>query len=84
MVRNNELEPCPFCGREAEFVTNSSGFSNESRLIGFYIKCKGCHIKSPKNYELRVSLGCNGLLVTDYDQRDEAINDWNTRSGGKE
>ena len=46
---------------------------NDSRLIGFHIKCTKCKIEHPKRYEVRVSLGRNGEIVTDLDQRKDAI-----------
>ena len=74
-----ELKHCPFCGGKAEFVTNSSGYQNDSRLIGFHIKCTKCGIEHQKRYEVRVSLGRNGEIVTDLDQRKDAVDAWNKR-----
>lgn len=74
-----ELKPCPFCGGKAEFKTNSSGYNNDSRIIGFGIKCNKCGLEHPKRYEVRISLGKNGEIITDLDQRIRAIDEWNYR-----
>ena len=81
MTNNFELKPCPFCGGRAEFVTNTSGYKNDSRIIGFAIKCNKCKAVYPKRYEIRISLNSRGLIETDIDQRNQAISDWNTRQG---
>lgn len=74
-----KLKPCPFCGSKAEFVTTTSGYQNDSRIIGFQIRCTKCKIEYPKRYEVRVSLGRNGEIITDLDQRKEAVDAWNNR-----
>ena len=81
MDNNNELKPCPFCGGQAEFVTNTSGYKNCDRIIGFSIRCKKCKTEYPKRYELRISLGSKGQIETDIDQREQAVSDWNKRQG---
>ena len=81
MDSNFELKPCPFCGGRAEFVTNTSGYQNDSRIIGFAIKCNKCNVAYPKRYEIRFSLNSRGLIEADIDQRNQAVSDWNTRQG---
>lgn len=74
-----ELKPCPFCGGTAGFVTDSSGYNNDSRLIGFKIKCSKCGLVLPKKFNIQISLGGKGNIVTDLDQRQDAVNSWNNR-----
>lgn len=74
-----ELKPCPFCGGKGEFETKTSGYQNDSKIIGFYIKCNKCKLEQPKRYEIRVSLGINGEIITDLDQRKDAVDAWNNR-----
>lgn len=81
MDSNNELKPCPFCCGQAEFVTNTSGYKQDSRIIGFTIKCRKCKTVYPKIYEIRISLNSKGQIETDIDQRKQAVSDWNTRQG---
>ncbi len=64
-----ELEPCPFCGGEAEMVRNESIFSRQvyanytDQSHGFRIECLGaCH-----------SMTCY------WHTEEEAIKAWNTR-----
>ncbi len=80
MSENKNLLPCPFCGGEAEFVTDTSGYKNDSRIIGFRIRCKNCNIEYPKRYEIRLRLGKRGEIVTDIDERKSALEAWNSRT----
>ena len=80
MNENKNLLPCPFCGGEAEFVTDTSGYQNDNRIIGFHIRCKDCKIEYPKRYEIRFHLGGHGGIVTDVDERDIALEEWNRRT----
>lgn len=77
----DELKPCPFCGGQAEFVTNTIGYQNCDGIIGFSIRCKKCKTEYPKQYEITISLGSKGQIETGIDQRKQAVSDWNKRQG---
>ena len=77
---NEELLNCPFCGGEAEFSADTSGHQNNSRTIIFHIRCKECKIVYPKRYEIRFHLGSHGEIVTDVDERKNALEAWNKRT----
>lgn len=79
-MSENNLKPCPFCGGEAEFVTDTSGYKNDSRMISFHIQCKDCEIEYPKRYEIKLHLGSHGEIVTDIDERQKALEAWNNRT----
>lgn len=81
MYNDFKLKHCPFCGGQPEFVTNTSGYQKDSRIIGFAIECNKCKTVYPKRYEIRISLGSKGQIETDIDQRKQAVTDWNTRQG---
>lgn len=77
------LKPCPFCGGKAEFYVinnDASHHDNESRFI-FNIRCMSCKIYSPKRYELRFELGSDGELISIIDERKNAAEAWNRRTG---
>ena len=81
MANKNELKPCPFCGGQAEFVSYTGGYKDNGMLIVFNIRCNKCKAEYPKSYGLRISLGLNGQIETDEDQRKQALSDWNKRQG---
>lgn len=76
-----ELKPCPFCGGEAEFITDTSGLRSEFRRISFSIQCKGCKIEYPKRYEIEFRLDSHGEIVMNTDERQKALEAWNKRNG---
>lgn len=76
---NEKLLNCPFCGGEAEFVTTTNGYQKDSRIIEFHIRCRECKIEYPKRYEIRLRLGSSGEIVTDVDERENALEAWNRR-----
>lgn len=41
----HELNPCPFCGGEAEEKSQSTNFLNPR--MAWYISCKACHATGP-------------------------------------
>lgn len=76
-----ELKSCPFCGGEAEFNIKTN--SNSRLLTGFTfaIRCKRCHIQSPKMYNLEFGILPDGELLPHIDERGKAADDWNRREG---
>ena len=80
LIKENSLKPCPFCGGEAEFVTDISGYQNDSRIICFHIQCKECEIEYPKRYEIILHLGSHGEILADVDERKNALEAWNRRT----
>ena len=74
-----ELKPCPFCGGEAEFITDTNGCQSDFRKISFHIQCKGCKIEYPKRYEIGFHLSGHGEIVMDTDERQKALEVWNRR-----
>lgn len=74
-----KLRKCSFCGGEAYFRTDTSGYRNDMRLIGFQIECRNCHTSYPKRYKVEVKLNENGEIETTNDERPKAIKAWNRR-----
>lgn len=75
-----KLKSCPFCGGEVEFVTDTTGYKAEYRMINFHIRCKDCKIEYPKRYEIGFHLDSHGEIAMDTDERQKALEAWNRRT----
>ncbi len=77
-MENRELKACPFCGEEPTMTTVGNTSSNYDVGFDFYVKCYGCGISLPRQYEVRMTLE-NGELRITKDERNKAIEEWNKR-----
>lgn len=78
-MENKALNPCPFCGGKAKFVTISNNSNHFTVGFDFEIKCEKCGVGMPRGYTLSLELGESGEVVTEHDERDIAVNEWNQR-----
>ena len=60
-----ELKPCPFCGGEAKLLTLTY---NGGKVYGVF-----CTADLEQEYQ-------HGHFIDNYDNKDEAIADWNRRT----
>ena len=72
---NEELRPCPFCGGKAEIVAVEKKYYRTE--AEFRHKKNSCGTR----FYYVFCNGC-GIKVKDNQDSDEAIAEWNTRSGG--
>ena len=76
-----KLKPCPFCGREAEFVQTRCGDDQTYAWVRFRIRCAGCHAEVPDAYgEFGIKLMNDGFVETVRDERQAAVETWNGRA----
>lgn len=75
----NELRKCPFCGGKAIFKTSSNSSSNHEVGFEFKIECKECGVSLPKLYRMKFCLTEDGVINPFYDDREQAVEDWNKR-----
>ena len=75
-----KLKPCPFCGGNAEFKTDSMNAYDGKLSVKFHIECRDCHSSFPACYEyININLDTNGELDLLADNRQKAIDAWNKR-----
>ena len=76
-----ELKPCPFCGGRADFeiIGNTSNYLEVG--FDFIIKCSECGIHNPRRHKVTLLLENSGQISTIIDERQEAIDGWNRRTG---
>lgn len=74
-----ELKNCPFCGEIAHFREISNAFQNNFRTVKFQVECAKCHVSIPKLYELEIFFNENGEIKMPKDEREKAIEEWNSR-----
>ena len=79
-----ELKPCPFCGGKAIFHVTTNKMSHYGVGFEFNIICTRCGTRSPKCYEMEISLDNNGEVKTGSDNREKAVKDWNRRAAVNE
>ena len=60
----NELKPCPFCGGDADFLTENFGGK-------VWVICTDCGVQTAKEYTNLIVFGKGG--------KDRAIDAWNRR-----
>ena len=80
-----EMKPCPFCGGEAYFdFYHDETVSHMSPRIEYRIRCRECGICSPKQFAMQAHFRPDQPEGFDIDteQRDKAVELWNTRNGG--
>jgi hypothetical protein len=72
---------CPFCGREAKFLTKARSLRGTTRGWEFGTYCTRCNVTTPSTcYELEIELGDRGEIKTLVDDRAKATSDWNRRA----
>lgn len=79
MKYSEKLKPCPFCGKKAEFRTNTTGTNGENFMYRFYIRCSNCGMNSSHIYGVEITFR-NGDFVIIEDERDKAVEEWNRRA----
>lgn len=75
-----ELKRCPFCGGKAEFETKECNYSNYRVGFNFTIKCCDCKCELPSRYSLTFTLGGKGNIIPSIDERQKALEQWNSRA----
>jgi Lar family restriction alleviation protein len=78
MKYSERLKPCPFCGKKAEFRTNTTGTNGENFKYRFNIRCRNCGMNSSHIYDVEITFR-NGDFVIIEDGRDKAVEEWNSR-----
>lgn len=79
MKYSEKLKPCPFCGKKAEFRTNTAGTNGENFKYRFNIICRNCGMNSSHIYGVEITFR-NGDFVIIEDERDKAVEEWNRRA----
>lgn len=79
MKYSEKLKPCPFCGKKAEFRTNTTGTNGENFKYRFNIRCRNCGMNSSHIYGVEITFR-NGDFVIIEDERDKAVDEWNRRT----
>ena len=79
MKYSERLKPCPFCGKKAEFRTNTTGTNGENFKYRFNIRCRNCGMNSSHIYGVEITFR-NGDFVIIEDERDKAVEEWNRRA----
>lgn len=79
MKYSEKLKPCPFCGKKAEFRTNTTGTNCENFKYRFNIRCRNCGMNSSHIYGVEITFR-NGDFVIIEDERDKAVEEWNRRA----
>ena len=79
MKYSEKLKPCPFCGKKAEFRTNTAGTNGENFKYRFNIRCRNCGMNSSHIYDVEITFR-NGDFVIIEDERDKAVEEWNRRA----
>lgn len=78
-----KLLPCPFCGGEAEFITQSNISNSYGVGFSYIIACSNCECTPIRSSEeIYMSFDKNGEIVVNKaskETRQEMINTWNTR-----
>ena len=76
----SELERCPFCGGEAQFVCISKVGNAEDFGKCFKIQCKYCGAKCPITFTIYASINNDGTVKIEATDRENAIAAWNRRA----
>ena len=79
MKYSEKLKPCPFCGKKAEFRTNTTETNGENFKYRFNIRCRNCEMNSSHIYGVEITFR-NGDFVIIEDERDKAVEEWNRRA----
>ena len=79
MKYSEKLKPCPFCGKKAEFRTNTTGTNGQNFKYRFNIRCRNCGMNSSHIYDVEITFR-NGDFVIIEDERDKAVEEWNRRA----
>lgn len=78
---NEELKPCPFCGRKASLRKKGVGVDGGAHVEEWEIFCANCGAApSSKRYRTKFVITAGGELEYINDGRIEAIEAWNRRA----
>ncbi|MEY8432952.1 hypothetical protein AALC75_21005 [Lachnospiraceae bacterium 48-42] len=78
MTKKIIINPCPYCGGEAELMTKTVNFCNDT-VINFYMECPGCKAATNKYNTYFGYLQPNMTIrrLTKKEAIQKTINDWN-------
>ncbi len=78
MAKKIIINPCPYCGGEAELMTKTVNFCNDT-VINFYVECLGCKAATNKYNTYFGYLQPNMTIrrLTKKEAVQKTINDWN-------
>ena len=77
--RMEKLEKCPFCGGKAVFRTCQNLSEHHGVGFIFEVGCADCGAQLPRRYKVEFSLTDGGDINPLYDDRKQAVDDWNKR-----
>lgn len=75
--RKLKIKPCPYCGGQAELMTKTVNFCNDT-IINFYVECPDCKAAT-NQYNAYFGTLYYGKMcrLTEKEAIERAINDWN-------
>lgn len=77
-MKQNELKPCPFCGKEAIMQKKSSGHKGSGEYTAsFFIGCDSCKIGFTRESTFVLDCGEVSFIRNGYEEAKEL---WNTRA----
>lgn len=78
--RKLKIKPCPYCGGQAELMTKTVNFCNDT-IINFYVECPDCKAATNKcDTEFPTLINGKLRVLTEKSAIKEVINDWNNRN----
>lgn len=79
--RKLKIKPCPYCGGQAELMTKTVNFCNDT-IINFYVECPDCKAATER-YDTYFGTLCSDGRMRKMVEREailRAIRDWNNHN----
>lgn len=79
-MTNDDLKPCPFCGKRAVLINVTKGYNyrNEALIDSFRVRCDGC-LATTDSFESDIRINEEGKVLIKHNGAVEAIEAWNRR-----
>lgn len=81
MAKKLKIKPCPYCGGQAELMTKTVNFCNDT-IINFYVECPDCKATTER-FDTYFGTLCSDGRIRKMTEREailRTIEDWNNQN----